>query len=55
MNCEHKFVHLDTKKTRESNGWSTIFKRTDTYFCEKCLSEEVKVRQACEREEPDWY
>lgn len=54
-NCEHKFVHLDTKKTRQSNGWTDYFKRVDTYFCEKCLEEKEKIKEASERYAPDWY
>jgi hypothetical protein len=55
MNCEHKFVHLETKKTRRSDSWYDHFKRIDTFFCEKCLEEKVKIKEIYSRDIPDWY
>ncbi len=44
--CEHKFVHLGTKKIpaeRPSFGFSPAkdWERIDVFFCEKCLEKKT--------------
>jgi len=61
MTCEHKFVHMETIKQcgeRPSWGFSSgkQWKRTDRFFCEKCLTIQEKVQTAEGWEEkPDWW
>lgn len=55
--CEHKYVLLETIKDCENprNGYNKSWKRTDLFFCEKCLNYESKVKTACEINKPEWY
>lgn len=57
MDCEHKFVHLDTNKKWESTGGygQYYYKRIDTFFCEKCLEYKDKLKETYSRERPDWF
>ena len=60
--CEHKYIHLETKKAkavRPSVGFSPArdWKRVDIYFCEKCLEQKIVTQTASWMEEliPDWW
>lgn len=55
--CEHKLVHLDTKKYRESQGYNDHFVRIDRFFCEKCGEIIIKRQDGYARyeNELDWY
>jgi hypothetical protein len=60
--CDHKFVHLKTKKIRESRpvfGFDVDWTRIDTFICERCLKKKVIKQIASvieyENREPDWW
>ncbi len=54
--CEHKYVHLETKKDKEDHSFGVpTWRRTDIFFCEKCLHEERKEKQDSSWEKPNWY
>jgi hypothetical protein len=53
--CEHKWVHMDTKKRSHSESYIIYYKRIDYFFCEKCLETKEIVRDDYSREMPDWY
>lgn len=60
MNCEHKFVHLDTikRKIDEYPSYGNTYIRIDTFYCEKCLeTKEVKKEKyvGYRGSIPDWY
>lgn len=58
MDCEHKFVLLDTVKRKVSETYGNSYKRIDIFFCEKCLeTKEVKKEEYIGYREniPDWY
>ena len=55
MECEHKFVHLETIRKDYYDSGCTHFLRIDRFYCEKCLEEkEVKKESWC-RNTPEWY
>lgn len=56
MECNHKYVHLETAKWIDSSGtYNNGFFRIDRFFCEKCLDrKEVKKSEWC-RETPEWF
>lgn len=63
-NCNHKFVHLDTKRNHNHDGICyTHYVRIDTFFCEKCLTYENKKQEFWSKDrelwlrgkKPDWY
>ena len=53
--CQHKLVHLDTKKNWKSNGYNNKYVRIDNFYCEKCGEIITKNKTDYCREEPDWY
>ncbi|QDV86948.1 beta-glucosidase [Planctomycetes bacterium TBK1r] len=54
--CEHRFVHLDTKKKDcYGGGYQTHFVRVDRFFCEKCLEEKVIKKDEYSRDTPEWF
>lgn len=53
--CEHKFIHLETHKNREIGIYNHIWRRVDTFYCEKCLEYKDAVRSESARDKPDWY
>jgi hypothetical protein len=56
MNCEHKFVHFDTLKSKDYSGHYHIYwKRVDKFFCEKCLEYKDKITDGYSRDKPEWY
>ncbi|MDQ0414222.1 hypothetical protein [Mesobacillus stamsii] len=55
--CTHKFIHLDTKNTKEyfvTTGM-TLYTRIDYFFCEKCLEEKENRKSETSRTKPEWY
>jgi hydrogenase maturation factor HypF (carbamoyltransferase family) len=56
--CEHKYVHLDTIQDSTHENNAVAYRRTDLYFCEKCL-EEKKVKKydlvGYPYKSPDWF
>jgi hypothetical protein len=54
--CNHRFVHLETIKRDDIayNG-NIYYKRTDIFYCEKCLEYKTKVLEEVSRETPDWF
>lgn len=54
-NCNHKLVHLDTKKKWASNGYNNKYSRIDNFYCENCGEIITKNKTDYCREEPDWY
>lgn len=55
MECEHKLVHLDTKRQWKNNGYNNKYTRIDNFYCEKCGEIITKTKEDYCREEPDWY
>lgn len=55
MDCEHKLVHLDTKRKWNSNGYNNKYTRIDNFYCEKCGEIITKTKEDYCREEPNWY
>jgi hypothetical protein len=62
--CEHRFVHLDTRKVEGKPGSIGLYStenwmRIDRYFCEKCLETKFVRREASYYEHqnnpPDWW
>lgn len=53
--CEHKFVHFETFKSRESGIYQTGWKRVDRFFCEKCLEYKDVEQMEWSRDKPIWY
>lgn len=52
----HKFIYMGAdKKIERGSDFNSIYKRTDTFYCEKCLHYEYKVREESSRNKPDWY
>lgn len=62
--CEHKYIHLETKKTsaeRPSFGYSAAvdWERIDIFYCEKCL-EKKTIKQVgfwldFQDKPPEWW
>ena len=54
---DHRLVHLDTKKYRESQGFNDKFTRIDRFYCEKCGEIITKRKEGYARyeNELDWY
>jgi predicted metal-dependent hydrolase len=55
--CEHRFVHYDTKNNKEyfvTTGMS-LYTRIDYFYCEKCLEEKEKRKSESSRYAPEWY
>ena len=57
MACEHKYIHYDTNKQKQSRiGYpQDYYKRVDLFYCEKCLDYTEKVREEHCIYKPDWY
>ena len=54
--CEHKWVHLDTRYLRIEFRYSSIFKRVDRFFCERCCEiKETEKRETCSSGIPEWF
>ena len=54
--CEHEYKILDINYTRREGGYRAhYFKRTTTYYCTKCLNEEIKIKEEHSQEWPDWW
>ncbi len=61
-NCNHKYVHKETDRVLitfgRSNSRCQTWKKTDVYFCEKCLDEKIIKEEWCGQEHysdrPDW-
>ena len=54
--CEHNYKILDINYiSRESGFRRYFFKRTTTYYCTKCLNEEIRVKEEQSQEYPDWW
>lgn len=59
--CNHKYIYMETVKQKGSRpSWGissgTQWKRTDRFYCEKCLEYKEKILTAEGWEEkPDWY
>ena len=55
QDCEHKLIHLDTKKSCEPSGYNIKYTRIDNFYCEKCGETVTKNKTDYCREEPEWY
>jgi len=58
-NCEHKYAHLRTTDRGyylNLDSRYVLIKRSDTFFCEKCLHEVEKVKEysGILSNRPDW-
>ena len=53
--CEHKWVHLDTKKSSQYDSWQTKWTVIDRFYCEKCMEIVLKKQEEYLRDKPDWY
>ena len=53
--CEHKWVHMDTKKHYENRDFNTMFVRIDSFYCENCCEIKLVSKSDYTREEPGWY
>lgn len=54
--CEHKWVHFDTRLRKETGHFGAPeWFRLDLFFCEKCLEEETKKRYDQNWMKPEWY
>jgi hypothetical protein len=53
---EHIWAHLETIKICDSCiGDGLYYKRTDVFFCQKCLKTQNVVQETWNRDRPDWY
>lgn len=52
---EHKFVHLETKRSTKMSNYQSGWTRIDTFFCEKCLVYKDKKQEEWSRDKPSWY
>lgn len=55
VECEHKWIHMNSAYKYDSAGYMTRFKKIDTFFCEKCLEQRNTVKEDTSRDTPDWY
>ncbi|WP_099192195.1 hypothetical protein [Tepidibacter mesophilus] len=55
LKCNHKLVHLETKKYETSCGFNSEWKRIDIYHCERCGELITKEEKTYNRDRPDWY
>lgn len=56
--CIHKWVFRESTRRKEDDyGYrQALYKKTDFYYCEKCLEEVQKDKSECKMEgPPDWY
>lgn len=54
--CDHVFVHLETIKKTDTTGTYQIgWKRTDRFFCQKCLEQRETYKSEWSRDKPEWY
>lgn len=53
--CNHKWMHLDTKKYYENRDFNTKFTRIDNFYCENCCEIKTITKEDYTRNEPDWY
>lgn len=56
LECQHKWVHLETFYSSESAGCRRRnYKRVDRFYCEKCLKQEDIVKEQESTKIPRWY
>lgn len=56
QSCDHKYIHLDTKKHKDDRVFGAPeWNRIDKFYCEKCLNEERKHKYECGWSKPEWY
>lgn len=54
--CEHKYIHLDTKKNVVSAGpYQREWTRVDQFFCEHCCDILLVRKKDYDRDMPEWY
>ena len=56
--CVHKWVYIESRYTRDViEGKGILYKRTDRFYCEKCLAEKDIVKEELNSEwtVPDWW
>lgn len=55
---EHKYQEVSTVFNLVQTGYTLIYKRTITFFCEKCLDEVIVTKtdeRAKHEDVPDWF
>lgn len=55
MKCEHIYIFLESTKDIESTGYQSLWKKTDRFYCQKCLEYKDKSREEYSRDRPSWY
>ena len=57
LGCEHKWVFQGSDyEKRERNRYENIYKKIDTYYCEKCLEiKEIISKDENSEKKPYWY
>lgn len=54
--CEHKYIHFDTKKNVVSAGpYQREWTRVDQFFCEHCCDTKIVRKEEYNRDMPEWY
>ncbi len=57
--CEHTYLYQESIRKNYRNGRnSTIYKKTDIYYCTKCLQQVEKIKQLDVMDNdqiPCWY
>ena len=55
LGVRHKFVFLRSEKSRDPGPFQDLYRRSDKFFCEACLSVKEIVQEESSRGEPAWY
>jgi hypothetical protein len=53
--CQHSYSYLRNIQERIRGPVLSTWKRTDTFFCTKCLHHEERVTRVESKEHPPWW
>jgi len=54
--CEHNYQLMISRYEEDGyTGFTTTYKRINTYYCTKCLDEKTKIKEESSRYAPEWY
>lgn len=53
--CIHKYIHVETVRKHENEGYFDYYEKVDRFFCEKCLDFQNIKQFDWLKEKPEWY
>jgi Rps23 Pro-64 3,4-dihydroxylase Tpa1-like proline 4-hydroxylase len=55
QSCEHHWTWRNATQSRLSYRFVSAWKRSDFYYCTKCLAENEVHKQEQSQDKPSWY